>query len=906
MGASKSSEGASLKLIKPLRLSIMPRIFEHGAQPHLVVTAFAYFPLDAPEVLLGEQAMWQDFALEAKPLSGTLERPPSVAGAILDEGLPKARAEILVRGNAYPPGGPAPGCAVRLVVGAAEAPIIDKKLHVTGERYWDFMGMSMPAPFEVMPLDWEHAFGGPDFAANPLGKGILPVVRPDGTSVQPLPNVEAPDQRIKSKGDRPKPASFGPLDPTHPSRLSRYGTFDKKWLETEYPGMPSDMHLEAHNCAPEDQRVDAYFAGGEPFVLEHMHRTRPKIEGKLPTLKARAFFRKRGEADDVLHEVGMRLETVQFFPHIERGILVFRGVAEITEDDGHDVAVLMVGGERVGEPRSLDHYREVMRTRLDREEGAIAALRDADLLPPIPRWSGDATPNDEFQKLLEREGLAERNLERRAALNHERMKQEFSAAGLDPAAFGMPAEPPKFPKIATSANLDEVAAVMQEAEDRDRQTEERAAKHRADTETRGRALCEKHGISYDEFMATPTGGPPTFRAAVELAKVRAAVGRAHEAGVELPELRERAADPEFERQLVAQEHQLKELYRDGAQMMPPARVLDVDEARMRGQRIAAAHASSTPMADEDLTGADLEGAQLPGADLSLAFLEMARLDRASLPGADLHRAVLARASLRDADLKGANLAGANLGEADLTGADLSGADLSGAVLFRAKLDRTRLDGAKLRNTEIWETQFRDVRLVGAELRDVTFMQSTVERLVATDAVLENVTFLECKAPGLDLSGARANQLHFVSVDAPGFSLRGATVTKLSVLADSSMPGADFSSATIPGAALRGCNLERANFEAAVLDGSDLSECNLRGANFDRSVTTGSMMIRADLTDATFRKAKLLDVTAHKVKLGGTDFGGSNLFQADLAGAKGDNQTSFSGANLGRVRQTRKS
>ena len=56
-----------------------------------MVTALAYFPLDATDVLLGEQALWNDFAAEAKLTPPTLEQPASVAQAILDEGLPKAR-----------------------------------------------------------------------------------------------------------------------------------------------------------------------------------------------------------------------------------------------------------------------------------------------------------------------------------------------------------------------------------------------------------------------------------------------------------------------------------------------------------------------------------------------------------------------------------------------------------------------------------------------------------------------------------------------------------------------------------------------------------------------------------------------------------------------------------------------
>src|SRR5690606_14832 len=121
------------------------------------------------------------------------------------------------------------------------------------------------------------------------------------------------------------------------------------------------------------------------------------------------------------------------------------------------ISHLMVGAERIDEPRPLDHYRSVFTTRTDREQGALAALRDADLLPPMPRYEGDDGPTGELQRLVAREGLLEKNLERRAAAAHERMKEELRAAGLDPVAFGVAAEPPRA-SPPPSVALDDVAA----------------------------------------------------------------------------------------------------------------------------------------------------------------------------------------------------------------------------------------------------------------------------------------------------------------------------------------------------------------------------------------------------------------------------------------------------------------
>lgn len=888
-----------MKVVKPMRLSVVPRFFEHGAQPHLVVTAIGYFPLDAPEVLLGEQALWTDFGRDALRPVPTVEAPQNLAAAILDEGLPKARGEVLVRGNAYPPGGPAPGCAVRVTVGPKDAPLVDKKLYVSGDRYWDFMGMSMPKPFTEMPVDWEHAFGGPSHGWNPVGRGIVEVAGPEGKPVTPLPNVELEKDRVRARGDRPKPGGFAPVDHAHPLRMGKFGTFDKRWLDNEFPGMPSDMHLEAHNCAPEDQRIEGWFKGGEPFVIEHMHPTRPRLEGVLPSFRVRAFFTMKGDAAETLHEVGMRLETVQLVPHRNRGILVYRGVVKTVEDDGYDIVALMVGAEKLSVPRDHDHYRAVLKKRLDREEGAVEALRDIDLLPEIPRYVGDAGPIEDIQKLLARDGLMEANLERRAELDHARMKQEFEAAGLDPATFGMPTAPPTAVPPPSLA-LDDLGATIMQAEQREKDDSARVEKQRVEIEARGRALCEKHGVDYEKFTGAGVGGPPKFRAQHELEKLRASLARANEVGVTLPELEQRASDPEFEQRLRGQETQQLEMYRDGAHFMPAPAVIEDDYAKMLGARVSVANDAQVSLANEDLTGADLADAVIPGSDLSFTFLEAARLDRADLAGANFHRAVLTRASLRDANLSNADLRGANLGEADLTGTDLRGADLTGAVLFRTKLDRTKLGGAKLHDTDVWESELHDVSCVGASIRKVSFLRCTIERLDATDAELSDVTLLESRAPRLDLSRAKIEDLHLIAVDAPGASFRDASLVKMSALGECSLPDADFSGAKMPEASLRGANLAGANFEGAQLDGADLSECNLTGANLDRAILTGAAFIRADLANAKVRTSKLLDVVMHKAHLAGADFAGSNLFQADLTKAKGDDRTSFSGTNLGRA------
>lgn len=895
-----------MKILKPLRLGAMTRVYEVGSQPYLVVTALAFFPLDAPDVLLGEQELWRVLGGElsmARPPLGEVDTSGfDTSAAILDEGLPKPGAEVLVRGSAHPPGAPQPGCSVRVVVGAGSRKV-DKTLQVSGDRKWDFLGMSMPEPFTTMPLGWSRAFGGAGHGPNPVGRGAAPTRGADGKSVHWLPNVEHPSHLVKYKGDRPPPASFSPIDASWPQRTSKMGTFDQRWLETQYPGLPTDMDLAAFATAPEDQRIDGFLEGGEPFLLENMHPSRPRIEGVLPHLRAVAFLRRRG--DDALVEIPMRLDTVQLFPERERGLLSFRGLVEIQEDDAHDVTHLMLGAERTDAPRDRAHYQRVFATRIDPEAGAVAAIVDQDLLPPVPAWDG-AGKADDVEQYVRRDRLLERNQVERARRDHAGLVGEIRAAGLDPVEMGVPAEPPLGELMAPLPTPDQAVQIVRDAARDDADEDARAETRKREAEARARALCGEHGVDYDALMGEETGGPPTFSAEAELARMRAGIATAGDLGVSLDQLAARVDDPEFAAGLRQREQELKDLYRSAAHLMPRAAVPPEDVARILGGRAVAARDGQVAMVDQDLTGAQLHGADLAGVDLGLAFLERADLSEARLAGARLHRAVLTRADLAGADLTGADLTGANLGEADLTGADLSGADLSGAILYRANLTGTRLHGARLTGVDAWEVRLVNASLARAAIEKTHFVHATLERVDATGATLREVSFLESDVPGLDLAEATVSELSFVATRGEGAVFRGARLTGLRMVGDSAFPGADFEGAHLGGAALRGTDLERARFAAADLSGADLSECRAHGADLRRAIATGTMFVRTDLSGADLTEAKLLDAVLHKADLRGARLVGANLFQADLAGAKGDPDTDFGGANLGRVRKTRRS
>ena len=85
----------------------------------------------------------------------------------------KPSADLLLTGSCHAPNGQAvKHCDVTFQVG-------DKRrtLSVLGNRYWEHTlgggAISDPVPFVEMPINYENAFGGEEYAKNTIGKGAV-------------------------------------------------------------------------------------------------------------------------------------------------------------------------------------------------------------------------------------------------------------------------------------------------------------------------------------------------------------------------------------------------------------------------------------------------------------------------------------------------------------------------------------------------------------------------------------------------------------------------------------------------------------------------------------------------------------------------------------------------------------
>lgn len=798
-----------MKTIKPQKLSVFHRTFEAAGRANLCVSVLLAAPFEAPESPLHEANLWKMLGAELGK-----DTPPDV-------GMPKPRAEVLVFGQAYPPGEER---QLRLAIGP-----IDKTLQVTG-----------------------------------------------------------------------KAAGFAPLDATSPERMAKAGTYDEAWQKERSPDPPLDFDPAYYNAAPLDQQLGEPFAGGEAFTLENMHPEKTVLAGRLPRFRARVFVKLQ---DGELREIAMRLETVQLFPAAERMLVLFRGVTSVAEDDASDVLQLIAACEALGSPRPLAHYQAVLAERLDKKRGALASLRDGDLMPPGPAAKVAPEELSDPDLAVASEQLKARNMRRKTARQRDETRARIQAAGLDPDEH-LPALPEEPAPGAPAPALDEIEGIVARAQKENARSKAEAASKRQEAEAQARRQCQEAGIDYEKVLLEQKkrqGGPPKFSAEAEIEKLRDMLELAQNAGVRLPAVEAQLADPALRQKLQAAEDQLREQYRQRAHHLPAAPPAEASLSERARIELPSAAQGGVSFAGRDLTGADLAGLDLRGVDLSSAFLEGASLAGADLSGADLTRAVLARADLSGADLGGARLAGCNLGQASLNDARLAGADLTRAVLAGADLSRASLRGARLDGADLEEAIFDDTDFAEVVATGLTFLKSDLRGLKLAGASLVKCSFIEVDLRGVDLSGADLSAATLVTADASGARLCGATLTKLRAVQGSSFEGADFTGALLDGANLRATKLAGCDFTRARLSGADLSGCDLRGARFERAIGPEARFTKADLSRANLIDANLMLALLDRAKVAGASFLGANLFRADLSKIEADDATVMDEAKLTQAR-----
>lgn len=732
----------------------------------------------------------------------------------------KLNAEVFFQGTCYPPGGrPVADTYVEFSVGAWS-----KGLRVVGRRVWTdaVFGdpFTAPVPFTSMPLTYANAFGGPAYALNPAGKGF---------DTPELPTVEAVGQPVRSRGDRPMPASFGPINPAWPQRAGKMGTqYGAKYKAERAPFYAEDFDWTYFSAAPLDQQLKGHLRGDEELCFINLHPTAREVRARLPGLRIRAFV---DDMEGRFREVRLSLDTLHANLDEEVLTLTWRGIDQVKEQDLSDVRHVMVVSEPLAEaPQPLEYYRQSF--LLGFEEDPLG-VREA--LPPE---------------------LAEMAL--------QTMKGK---PGAQP--------PPLDPKLdPVSAHLQQKLGSMAPKE----QAEVQKAMASGGIRNAGKVLADaKPGMDLQAMMALGVAAGASAAPIAPVVPIK-------------PGVSPRVPLRDAVQRMIAAGDKLKKL---AAERGLPIEGLGRIDALANDPRLAALDPTAAepalpeeePGPYKDLHGRDFTDQDLRGRDLRGANLEGAIFTRAKLGGANLEGANLKYAVLAEAELDQANLSKADLTMANLAGASAPGVKLVEALLHQAFLQDANLAGADLRGASGEQTICMGVKLEGASAAGASFYQADFEGAKLERADFSRASLVRClmariEGAYVDMTGAQLSRTSFAGAHlehARFTEARGETTIWMGAWLDH----ADFGRAILPTAhftevhgaqvSFHRAELREARFYRAELDRADFVEASLFAADFCRATLGKTKFTGANLYDAKF-----IDAAG-----AGCDFNGANLKASTL-------------------------
>jgi uncharacterized protein YjbI with pentapeptide repeats len=688
-------------------------------------------------------------------------------------------AGVIVKAHAYAPDRRAvSSTSVRLGL-SRDRTLIDKTLHVFGDRAAWAPGHI--TPFHRIPIVYERTYGGAGISENPVGVG--------GPGSTALPSIVDPQ-------DSRKVAGVGPIASHWAPRRALLGAVAPDALKAHVVDVPSGFDWRFFQAAPADQQIER-LCGDEWIVLDGMHPALPRIQSRLPQIMAVARRQVSAPAGaTVEHLLEMHADMLVIDADRMTACLVWRGRFAAESVEILSRTRVLVGLEQRGRSRawpSCAPQKSPVPSTETREVDVRAILGKAvpfstdgeSKLPPSPtgvrsRLAFTGTETVDMRPLLPQPVIfaAAAQLTVPSAMSIE-ARPAASSTTMDALPVAVTVALPFAEAIASRPPLESIATPIAQ----------KPAPMSTGTADINVAQLLKPATPYDTSgrVEVPGAAPLSFISASGAAP--SAVSTPASASVHsLPTGSSSASAPVPP--LLAQAPPIVPPPPGPPMLAPPPRASSTPaesaaEVARELRRTAAEHRSRVQAKlaqKQHFDGDDLAGANLSGLDLS---------------GCSLVRCNLRGAKLRGTKLSGAKLAHAVLDEADLRGVQLDGADLSDASLIKANLERANLVRCVAERADL-----RDAHLRRADLAEARF----------TNACLRGAAMHDVQATEVDLSGAR-----LVGADLTNACFRAARASA-AVLASAILDGCDLQNAN-----LQGANLHKASMRRTLLAGANLAE-----------------------------------------------------------------------------------
>ena len=684
----------------------------------------------------------------------------------------------------------------------------DKDLIVRGPRKFTVGGdVTDPAPFESIPLDYAHAFGGPSHAHNPVGLGFNSDV---------LPNVELPSHQLTRRGQDCVPGSFDAISSNWPARKSKLGrNYGAAYLKARAPFYADDFDWTHFQSAPADQQLSGYLRGDELVRMHNVHPEYSTLTTTLPSRRIRAFLK---DESGTVREIKMVLDTLFAEPGELTIKLTWRGLTTVGEVDLRDVKTIYIAEEALAEtPMPAAHYVDRLEAYEKDPTGVLAAL------PP---------------------GMAELWERREKKRRGESLAETPKAAGDDPLTHEIKRQ---FGGLLQADQLGELAVAMKQIDALPAEGKPELEKLAGEARAANDAAIPPMKHRKPGRLPDPELRPKMRAVVEEAARLREQekqLGRPIE-GIDKLEAVPRdpawkKIDPSYEPPQALS----TEPVGPGADL----RERDLSNLDLRGVNLSGANLERANLANTDLTGANLSNTKL-----ARSILFRVKLEGANLRGADLTLANAANVHAKNADFTEAYLTETFFEQADLSGATLDHVRAEYAIFESARLVGARAKGANFTQADFSRANLADAEFVRVTADHALFAEAVGDRANFEDAELSQASFAESRFSSGRFVGIKAVKAFFMkaTLDDADFGyadVREAHFTEVHA------KGSRFYGANLRGARLYRADLSRAQFVRANLMSVDarkaiLDRANLSQASLYEAVLTGIAGGGLDLTDA---------------------------------------------------------
>jgi len=260
-------------------------------------------------------------------------------GILPRDDLPREKADVIVLGKAYAPG----GRPVKTLEVVAQIGTETRRLVVFGDRFWLDRGtISEPKPFTEMELTYSRAYGGTAWVeidkesfvmvcdpVNPLGKGFdaltmaqamgelyaAPQGYPKLTERRPLPNIEDPQNLVTSWEDDPDPVCWTTVPLHFPFLLEEILKVDAEGgLKIELGAFQR-----AHPSMQFEELVP-----GTPIIIRGMTKDGNPVFCKVPQWEPKLAVVSDGDTEATV--LDLKLEAVVILVEEGKYYVLFRSI----------------------------------------------------------------------------------------------------------------------------------------------------------------------------------------------------------------------------------------------------------------------------------------------------------------------------------------------------------------------------------------------------------------------------------------------------------------------------------------------------------------------------------------------------------------------------------------------------